>query len=116
MKNQNSKAKKYFSSNLLSSGSVSIKFNDEELAKVKLDQGTVDILVENSEEAKKLSKTMPHSMKKMKTMHFLSRITAKIGITVSVSDQKGLLLKFGEGVHSIMGNFEIKIMRIRKYL
>ena len=116
MKKQNSEAKTHLSSNLLNSGSVSIKFNNEEFAKVKLDHGTIDVLVENSDEAKRLSKAMPHSMKKMKTMHLLSRITAKFGATVSVSDQKGLLLKFGEGVHTIMGNFEIKIMRIRKYL
>ncbi|WP_393972048.1 hypothetical protein OXIME_000651 [Oxyplasma meridianum] len=116
MKNQNNNAIAHFSSNLLNSGSLSIKFNGEAFARVNLNQGDVDILLENGERAKKLSKVMPHSLKKMKTMHLISRITAKIGITVTVSDQKGLILKLGRGVHSIMGNFEVKITRIGKYL
>ncbi len=116
MKDQNSEKKFHPPSNLLNSGSVSIKFNREELANVNLNHGDVDIMVEDTERVQKFSKAMPHPLKKMKTMHLVSRITAKIGMTVTVSDQKGLILKFGKGVHSIMGNFEIKIMRIRKYL
>jgi hypothetical protein len=116
MKNQNSEKIANLSSNLLNSGSVSIKLNSEDFARVNLNQGDVDIMVENSEKAKELSKAMPHALKKMKTIHLISKITSKIGITVIVSDQKGLLLKFGKGVHSILGNFEVKIMRIRKYL
>lgn len=116
MKNQSSKGKLQRLYGLLVSGSIAVRMDKKELAKVEIRQGNMDILLKDDKKAKELSKVIPHSLKRMKTIHLLSRIVARMGITVDVNDKNGLLLKFGYGVHSILGNFEVKILKLRKYL
>jgi hypothetical protein len=116
MKSQNSKGKLHLVSNLLNSGSVLVNLNREEFARVDISRGNVDVFVVNDQQAKQIAKNLPHSLKKMKTIHLLSRIAARTGVTISVTDENGLVLRFGNGVHTIMGNFEVKLFKIRKYL
>ena len=116
MKNQSSKGKLQRISGLLVSGSIAVGMDKKELAKVEIKHGNLDIILKDDKRAKELSKVIPHSLKRMKTIHLLSRIAARVGITVDINDKNGLLLKFGYEVHTILGNFEVKIFKIRKYL
>ncbi|MGC8608389.1 MAG: hypothetical protein ACP5UV_00790 [Thermoplasmata archaeon] len=115
MKKQNSESNPAPTSDILQSGFVRIKINNGEFAEIGVSSNHVKVILKNAETLKNLSEKTPHAIKKIKNVHKLSSLMTQMGITVEFYDSKGEILSIGSGIHSILGNFEIKPTRIRKY-
>ncbi|MHB1439585.1 MAG: hypothetical protein ACYCSO_02475 [Cuniculiplasma sp.] len=115
MKNQNNKSLKSELSGILNSGSLSISVNEKTFSEMKFHEGNVDIIMNDRKLTKKISKMVPHTFKRLRYIHRISSYLDRSGVTLTVEDKNGLILRIGKGAHSMFGNFEAKLIKIKEY-
>ena len=115
MKKQNSEIISAVSHSLLNSGKVEIRINGELFSNVSIDNGTVEVEMTDKKLSKSMFKKMPKTSKGRKMLSNVSSFIASLGVVIEIRDKKGLILKIGKGAHSILGNFEAKLVKLEEY-
>ncbi|CAC11624.1 hypothetical protein [Thermoplasma acidophilum] len=100
----------------LLSGTVHIRIDNYELAEISISNNHLKVTLKDAETVKGLSEKIHGTLKMIKIIRELSYSMTRKGIKVEIYDSDNMILSMGAGVHSLLGNFEIKPTRIRKYL
>ena len=115
MKKQNNEIISNVAQSLLNSGNVEIRIDGKPFSTVSINKGTVDIEMEDRKLSKNIFKKMPKMSKRRKMLSQFSSFVASLGVIIEIRDQKGLILKIGKGAHSVLGNFEAKLVKLEEY-
>jgi hypothetical protein len=98
----------------IQSGSVKVSVNGTELVTVKCDYNNFEIDIADEKAVKKHASIIPRKLRHLKVLHELSALLDRNGISVSINDDSGLIIKVGKGAKSVLGNVHIKLTRIRR--
>ncbi len=98
------------------SGKIHINLNERDFADLDFSGNTVQLSVKNPAMFKRIFLLIPKEERRLSHIHRISRIISRFGLTFEIHDSKGLLMKMGKGAHSLLGNVEVKLLRIRKYI
>lgn len=98
------------------SGKIQIILNREDFADLTFSGNAAKLTVKNPGIFKRIFFLIPKKERKLSHIHRISKIVSRFGLVFEIDDSRGLLMRMGNGVHSLLGNVEIKLLRIRKYI
>ncbi|MCL4451799.1 MAG: hypothetical protein M1327_04145 [Candidatus Thermoplasmatota archaeon] len=98
------------------SGSITVIVNGNEFSKIRFVDSSMELSLLNDKLSSSLIRVVPKEARKLSFLRRISKILAKLGITVIIKDGKGELMVIGYKVHSVLGDVKIKVLRLRKYL
>ena len=97
-------------------GTVNVRLNRSEIARVDFSGNTVKINLNDIDYAKHLSGKAPHGLKKLSTLRHIATLLFHIGLTVKVFEGKGELVSMGKEIHGILGHIKLNLIRARKFI
>lgn len=97
-------------------GSVSVRINRSDLAKVDFTGKTVTVNLRDTDYIKHLSGKAPHGLKKVSTIRHFAVLLSHLGLTVKVMEGKGELMAMGRDIHGLLGHLKVSLIRARKYV
>ena len=100
----------------ITSGKIGFNLDQKEVAELTFKSKEIKIRTIDPEEIKKISSFIPHRLKHRKSLNRISHLISKLGLVLELDDDRGSVLRMGYGVKSLLGSFEIKLNRIRKFL
>jgi|GEM_PF-6604588 hypothetical protein len=98
------------------SGSITVIINGKEFSRISFVDSSMELTLLDEKLSSSFIKVVPKEAKKLSFLRRISKLIAKLGITVNISDSRGELMVIGYKTHSILGDVKIKVMRLRKYL
>lgn len=98
------------------SGSLTVIINGKEFSRIRFVDSSMELSLLSEKLSSSMIKVVPKEARKLSFLRRISKLLAKLGLTVIISDNRGELMVIGYKVHSVLGDVKIKVLRLRKYL
>ncbi len=97
-------------------GTIKVKINDKAFATVHFNKNKISFFIFEKELFSKILKKTGLSIKNITKLGEISEKLNKIGIGISISDSKGLIIKLGAGAYNPIIKAKVNMKRISDFL
>jgi len=97
-------------------GTVRLKINEKAFATLIFNKNKISFFIYENELFSKLLKSFGVSIKNLTMLGNLSEKLNRIGIGLSISDQKGLIIKLGAGAYNPIIKTRVNIKRLAELI
>jgi hypothetical protein len=97
-------------------GKVRLKINEKAFATLSFNKNKISFFIYENELFSKLLKSFGVSIKNLTMLGNLSEKLNRIGIGLSISDQKGLIIKLGAGAYNPIIKTRVNIKRLTELI
>jgi hypothetical protein len=97
-------------------GTVRLKINEKAFASLSFNKNKISFFIYENELFSKLLKSFGVSIKNLTMLGNLSEKLNRIGIGLSISDQKGLIIKLGAGAYNPIIKTRVNIKRLTELI
>ncbi|MDP8023505.1 MAG: hypothetical protein ACP5FU_04005 [Nitrososphaeria archaeon] len=97
-------------------GTVRIKINEKAFATLSFNKNKISFFIYENELFSKLLKSFGLSIKNLTMLGNISEKLNRIGIGLSISDQKGLIIKLGAGSYNPLVKARVNIKRLAEFI
>ncbi len=97
-------------------GTIKVKINNDAFVNVNFNKNKISLFIYKKELFSRLLKESGFNLERITKLGKISEKLHKIGIGISVSDSKGLIVKLGVGAYNPLVKAKINIKRIAEFL
>jgi len=97
-------------------GTIRLKINQKAFATLSFNKNKISFFIYENELFSKLLKSFGVSIKNLTMLGNLSEKLNRIGIGLSISDQKGLIIKLGAGAYNPIIKTRVNIKRLAELI
>ncbi len=98
------------------SGSLRVSLNGKPLGDIAVEKGSFKVDVSKNLFDNLPLDRFPSKMKELSLSHHLSRFLSSLGMRVDIDEDGEELASLGKGVHSVLGNVKLKVLRLKKLM